>query len=313
MIPDSPSIRYAGRPVGGSGCQRQQPCSRWLLELPVVPGHQVIGRVAATGPGTTLLSPGQRVGVGWIYSSAGGPNENLSASFQATGRDVNGGYAEYMTVPEKYAFPIPDVFSDIEAAPLLCAGAVGYRSLRLTNLGEGQTLALTGFGGSGHLVLQLARHLFPTSPVFVFCRDSAARELALRLGATWAGESGERPPSPPDAIIDTTPAWKPVVDALACLAPGGRLVINAIRKEDADKTELLRINYQDHLWMEKEIRTVANVTGADIREFLSVAAAIPIRPVVETFPLEDANLALVKLRNEPVRGAKVLVIGPPRL
>lgn len=159
-------------------------------------------------------------------------------------------------------------------------------------------------------MLQLARHLFPMSPVFVFCRDPAARELAIRLGAAWAGESGELPPCPPDAIIDTTPAWKPVVEALACLAPGGRLVINAIRKEDADKAELLRIRYQDHLWMEKEIRTVANVTGADIREFLSVAAAIPIRPVVETFPLEDANLALVKLRNEPVRGAKVLVISP---
>jgi propanol-preferring alcohol dehydrogenase len=276
--------------------------------LPVVPGHEVIGRIDRCGSGASRFTPGARVGVGWIHSSSGTPDENLSPAFTATGRDRNGGYAEYLTVPEDYACPVPDVFSDAEAAPLLCAGSVGYRSLKLTNLSNGEALGLTGFGGSAHIVLQLARHLYPDSPVYVFARDPEARAFALDLGAAWAGETEARAPQPLQAIIDTTPAWKPVVEALANLRPGGRLVINAIRKEDADQDYLLRLRYHEHLWMEKEIKSVANVTHHDIDEFLPVAARIPIRPAVETYRLEEANRALRELKTGPVRGAKVLLM-----
>lgn len=278
-------------------------------KLPVVPGHQVVGFVEALGSGVSRHQLGDRVGVGWIYSSSGGIDENLTPEFVATGRDADGGYAEYMTVPEGYAYPIPEVFTDVQAAPLLCAGAVGYRALKLTGLEDGQPLGLTGFGGSAHLVLQLARHRFPRSNVFVFARDPEVRRFALKLGACWAGDTAERAPEPLQAIIDTTPVWKPVIEALASLRPGGRLVINTIRKEEHDRQELLRLNYSEHLWMEREIKTVANVTQHDLREFLPLAAEVPLRPEVQTYRLEDANEALVDLKRGPVRGAKVLRIG----
>ncbi len=276
--------------------------------LPVVPGHEIVGRVERRGPRAARHALGDRVGVGWIHSSTGRRDENLSPAFRATGRDVNGGYAEYVTVPEKYAYPIPEVFSDVEAAPLLCAGAVGYRALRLTGLADGERLGLTGFGGSAHLVLQVARHRFPRSDIYVFARDAVEREFARSLGAVWAGDTAERSPEKLHAIIDTTPVWKPVVEALANLLPGGRLVINAIRKEDADQAELLRLSYDEHLWMERLVRTVANVTHYDLREFLPLAAEIPLKPEVTTYPLEQANQALLELKRGRVKGAKVLVI-----
>ena len=276
--------------------------------LPVILGHEVVGRVDAIGPGATRFKSGDRVGVGWIHASSGEPDENLSPAFEATGRDANGGYAEFMTVPERYAYPIPKTLSDVEAAPLLCAGAVGYRSLKLANPVDGEPLGLTGFGGSAHLVLQLIRHLYPNSAVHVFARDPGARDFALRLGAVWAGDTADAAPELLHAIIDTTPAWRPVVEGLANLRPGGRLVINAIRKEDRDKDYLLNLRYHDHLWLEKEIKSVANVTPGDITEFLRLAGAIPIRPKVELYRLEDANRALCALKHEPVRGAKVLVM-----
>jgi len=276
--------------------------------LPVVPGHEVVGRVDKLGAGAVGFSIGERVGVGWIHSSSGAADENLSPRFSATGRDVNGGYAEYMTVPQTYAYPIPEVFSDAEAAPLLCAGGVGYRSLGLAGIEDGQALGLTGFGGSAHLVLQLALHLYPTSEVYVFARDPEARAFALELGAVWAGDTAQRSPVSLHAVIDTTPAWKPVVEALANLRPGGRLVINAIRKEEGDKDYLLRLSYRDHLWLEKEIKSVANVTHRDIAEFLPIAAEIPLRPQVQTYSLREANRALLELKRGPVRGAKVLLI-----
>lgn len=277
-------------------------------QFPVVPGHEVIGRVERLGAEVSQLQVGDRVGVGWIHSSTGADDENLSVDFRATGRDVNGGYAEYLTVGEQYAYRIPDVFTDAEAAPLLCAGAVGYRALKLTQLQNGQSLGLTGFGGSAHIVIQLARHLYPDSRVSVFARDESARRFALELGATWVGDTTDRSPENLDAIIDTTPVWKPVVEALRNLAPAGRLVINAIRKEDTDKQSLLDLSYHDHLWMEREIKTVANVTHFDIAEFLKIAAEIPIRPTVEPYRLEDANRALLELKHGPIQGAKVLVI-----
>lgn len=276
--------------------------------LPVIPGHEIIGRVAETGRGSRRYQPGQRVGVGWIHSSTGAQDENLSDDFRATGRDVDGGYAEFVVVPERYAYPIPDEFSDAEAAPLLCAGAVGYRSLRLAGIRDGQTLGLTGFGGSGHLVLQLANHLYPNGQVFVFARSERERRFALELGADWAGDTSDAPPAAPHAIIDTTPAWKPVLAALACLRPGGRLVINAIRKEAGDRDVMASIRYEDHLWMEKEIKSVANVTHRDLEEFLPIAAAIPLRVEVQQYELEQANEALLDLRSGHLRGAKVLKI-----
>lgn len=277
--------------------------------LPVVPGHQVIGRVAGAGPGVGKLAVGDRVGVGWIHASSGAPDENLSPAFRATGRDVDGGYAELMTVGEDYAYPIPDVFTDVEAAPLLCAGAIGYRALMLTGLQDGELLGLTGFGGSAHLVLQLARHLYPRSGIHVFARDAAARRFAAELGADWTGATTDRAPERLHAIIDTTPAWTPVVEALANLRPGGRLVINAIRKEDGDRNVLGGLSYAEHLWMEREIKSVANITQHDIRTFLPLAAAAGIRPEVEVYPLEEANRALVDLKRRSVKGAKVLRVG----
>lgn len=280
-------------------------------KLPIVPGHEVVGRVVALGSGCRRFSVGQRVGVGWIHSSTGAADENLSVSFRATGRDVNGGYAEFMTVPESYACPIPDVFSDAEAAPLLCAGSVGYRALRLAGIGDRQVLGLTGFGGSGHLVLQLARHLFPNGKVYVFARSSREREFALELGADWSGDTDEVPPEPPHAIIDTTPVWRPVLAALACLRPGGRLVINAIRKESDDQEILATLSYTKHLWMEKEVKSVANVTHRDIEEFLQIAAEIPVQVATQAYSLEEANLALRDLRGGDLRGAKILRISEP--
>ena len=276
--------------------------------LPVVPGHEVVGRVAGAGEGATRFEEGDRVGVGWIHSSDGSRLENLSEAFSATGRDVNGGYAEYMTVGEDYAYPIPASFSDVEAAPLLCAGGVGYRALSLTGIANGQPLGLTGFGGSGHLVLQLSKHLYPDSPVFVFARSPKEQAFALELGADWAGDTEDRPPDEPRAIIDTTPAWKPVLAALERLAPGGRLVINAIRKEAGDAALMAGIRYEDHLWHEKEIKTVANVTHYDIAAFLPTAAEAGLHVETETYRLEDANRALVDLKRGDIRGAKVLTI-----
>lgn len=283
-------------------------------KLPVVPGHQVVGIVEETGCDVGNLKAGDRVGVAWIYSACGkcsfclAGEENLCAEFRATGRDANGGYAEYMTIHERYAYPMPDVFSDVEAAPLLCAGAIGYRSLRLTGLENGQRLGLTGFGASGHLVLKMARYKFPDSDVFVFARSPGEREFALELGAVWAGDTEDNPPEKLRSIIDTTPVWKPVIEALGGLEPGGRLVINAIRKEEVDKDYLLRLDHPTHLWLEKEIKSVANITGSDVREFLELAARIPIKPETEQFPLADANRALLELKERKIRGAKVLVI-----
>ena len=282
--------------------------------FPMVLGHQVVGRVVEKGSQVQQLQLGDRVGVPWLYSSCGHceyclrGEENLCPEFKATGRDAFGGYAEYMVVQEGFAHPIPDVLSDIHAAPLLCAGAIGYRSLQLTGLKNGRVLGLTGFGGSGHLVLQMVRHRYPDSPVFVFARSGRQQELARELGAAWAGTSDQKPPEQLDAVIDTTPAWKPVIDALGVLRPGGRLVINAIRKERRDQDQLLGLEYSRHLWMEKEIKSAANVCRSDVREFLELAAEIDIRPRVECYPLVEANRALHDLKKGDVRGAKVLTM-----
>lgn len=281
--------------------------------LPVIPGHEVIGRVVARGKAVRNVWLGQRIGVAWIYSACGRcdycrtGHENLCAQFQATGRDANGGYAEFMTVPARFAHIIPDVIEDISAAPMLCAGAVGYRALALTGLINGQSLGLTGFGASAHLVLQMVRHLFPDTSVHVFARAHAERALAIKLGAVWTGDTADMPPAPLNAMIDTTPAWMPVIAAMKRLAPGGRLVINAIRKEDVDRDALLTLDYSEDLWMEKEIKTVANVTRKDVRRFLAMAAAAGIRPEVTGYALTDANRALADLKAGRGAGARVLL------
>lgn len=283
-------------------------------QFPMVLGHQVVGRVEKTGSRLHKMKTGQRVGVAWIFSSCGqcshclAGNENLCPDFKATGRDAHGGYAEYMTVPEDFAFPVPDVFSDVQAAPLLCAGAIGYRSLRLTNTQDGQNLGLTGFGASAHLVLKLVRFKYPNMRVFVFARSEKERAFARELGAVWTGDTGDQAPQKLDAIIDTTPVWKPVLEALKNLKPGGRLVINAIRKEDVDKEYLQKLDYPEHLWMEKEIKSVANVARRDVSEFLEIAAQIPIFPEVQEYSLEEANQAIYELKTAKIRGAKVLSI-----
>lgn len=282
--------------------------------LPVIPGHQVVGWVEALGEGTRILKRGDRVGIAWIYSSCGtctscrSGNENLCPDFRATGRDAHGGYAEMMVIGEDYAFPIPEVFSEVEAAPLLCAGAIGYRSLRLTGLEDGQTLGLTGFGASAHLVLKMVKHRYPNTEVFVFARSEKERRFARELGASWAGDTAEESPTKLNSIIDTTPVWKPIVEALRNLAPGGRLVINAIRKEELDKDYLAQLDYPTHLWMEKEIKSVANVARNDVSEFLELAGEISIKPEVQEYALEQANQALLELKARKIRGAKVLRI-----
>ncbi len=282
--------------------------------FPVVLGHQVVGRVEKNGPGAGRFKIGERVGVAWIFSACGKcqfcreGNENVCPEFRATGRDANGGYAEYMVAPEDFAYPIPAIFSDAEAAPLLCAGAIGYRSLRLTHLKGGQRLGLTGFGASGHLVLLMVRQKYPKSKVFVFARSEKEQEFARDLGAAWAGDTEDTAPEKLDAIIDTTPVWKPVVEALRNLKPGGRLVINAIRKEEIDKAELLKLDYPEHLWLEKEIKSVANVERRDVAEFLKLAARIPIKPEYQEYPLQESNRALLELKERKIRGAKVLRI-----
>lgn len=281
---------------------------------PVIPGHQVIGTIETCGASVSRLKAGDRVGVAWIFSACGKCEycraglENLCPLFRATGRDYNGGYAQYMVVDERFAYSIPPVFSDAEAAPLLCAGAIGYRSLKLAAMRDGESLALTGFGASGHLVLKMARHLYPGSEIYVFARSEEEQAFARRLGASWAGNFPESPPQKANAIIDTTPVWTPVLDSLLNLKPGGRLVINAIRKESGDAATLATIRYQDHLWMEKEIKSVANITRADVEEFLALAASIPIKPEVELYPFEDANKALIDLKHKHVNGAKVLEV-----
>ncbi len=276
--------------------------------LPVVLGHQVVG-VVEEGE-----NKGQRVGVAWIASACGkcqhclAGNENLCSEFKATGRDVDGGYAQYMKVRAEFAHPIPEAFTDSEAAPLLCAGAIGYRSLRLSSIQDGQNLGLMGFGGSNHLVLKIARKKFPNTKVFVFSRNPEEREFALSLGAAWAGAIDQSPPTALDAVVDTTPVWGPVNEALKVLSPGGRLVVNAIRKEESDKEVLLKLDYPSQLWMEKEIKSVANVTRQDVREFLQLAAEANIRPEFQEYDWTDANPALLEMKQGRIRGAKVLVV-----
>jgi propanol-preferring alcohol dehydrogenase len=282
-------------------------------KLPVIPGHQPVGIVEVLGEGATKFKIGDRVGAAWIYSSCGKcqfclrGEENLCPQFKATGCDADGGYAEYMVISEDFAYKIPQSFTDLSrAAPLMCSGVVGYRSLKLSGMADGKTLGLYGFGGAHHLVIQMVNFKFPHSKKFVLSRNPVERELAKKLGADWTGEIEDDTPEKLDCAIDTTPVWKTMVKALENLERGGRLVVNLIRKEEIDKEFLLKLDYAEHLWWEKEIKSVANVTRKDAEEFLPLAAQAQITPEVQEFKLEDANKALVELRSGKIRGSKVL-------
>ena len=283
-------------------------------EFPMTPGHQAVGVVTGLGPGVSNHKIGDRVGIAWINSACGicehckHGSENLCDQFRATGRDAHGGYAEFMTIHENFAYPIPDFYKDEEAAPLLCAGAVGYRSLKLTNIYDGAKLGLTGFGASAHLILKLVKYLYPNTDIYVFARKEEERQFAMDLGAAWSGDTADASPDKLDAIIDTTPAWKPVVEAMLNLKKGGRLVINAIRKEEQDKAYLQELSYKDHLWLEKEIKSVANVTPEDVKDFLELAAKAEIVPHIKKYRLEEANEALSDIKFKRIKGAKVLMI-----
>ena len=287
---------------------------RLAARLPVIPGHQIVGHIDALGPAAGRFQRGDCVGIAWIYSADGtcefcrAGNENLCPQFRGTGCDTDGGYAEYVVAPQDSVYLIPKPFTDVQAAPLLCAGVIGYRALRLTNLRDGQALGLFGFGASAHIAIQVVKRKFPHARVFVFTRPGQMehQEMAKRLGADWTGTTGDDPPAQLHAAIDFTPTWGPIVEAMRVLAPGGRLVVNAIRKEDRDKDALLHLDYATHLWREKEIKSTANVTRQDAREFLPLAAEIPIRPQVQEFPLEQANEALLLVKEGKTQGAAVL-------
>ncbi len=277
-------------------------------KLPIILGHEIVGRVAKTGTGAGKYKIGERVGIAWIHSTCGGcefcksGRENLCTEFQGTGCDANGGYAEYTAVNEKFAYPIPERFNDVQAAPLLCAGAIGYRDLKLTGVKQGQTLGLFGFGASAHIVLQMAKHR--GIETYVFTRGKEHRHLARELGAVWTGTAQDEPPSKIDCAIDFTPIGETVPEALRVLKKGGRLIIAVIRK----RTPIPAIDYAGLFWDEKEIKSVANITRRDAEEFLLLATKIPIVPEIQEFKLEAANEALILLKQGKIQGAAVLRI-----
>ena len=279
-------------------------------KLPIVLGHQVVGRVADRGKAVTKFNVEDRVGITWLYSACGEcnfcqrGNENLCGEAEWTGKDVDGGYAEYMVISEDFAYPLPKSFSDSEAAPLLCAGVIGYRTLRLAEVTDGEIIGLFGFGACAHIVIQIIKYKFPNSPVFVFTKTAEHAKLAESLGAAWTGRSGDQPPAKLNKAMDFTPVGECIRDALAVLDRGGRLVINAIRKE----TPVPPLDYARYLWLEREIKSVANVTRADAEEFLPLAAQIPIVPTIEEFPLAQANEVLIKLKHSKLRAAAVLKV-----
>jgi len=278
--------------------------------FPMILGHEIVGRVDSLGKGATRFKLGDRVGIAWINWACGECSfclkgeENLCDKAKWTGKDVDGGYAQYTVVPEDFAYPIPERFTDMQAAPLLCAGVVGYRALRLTGMEDGKVLGLYGFGASAHIIIQAAKYKYPNSRVFVFTRPGQKehQDLARKLGADWVGATGDTPPEKLDCAIDFTPVGVPVREALKNLEKGGRVVINAIRKT----TTIPELDYAEHLWYEKELKSVANVTRRDAEEFLPLAAEIPIVPEVQEFGLEEVNEALILLKRGEIQGAAVL-------
>jgi propanol-preferring alcohol dehydrogenase len=277
-----------------------------LPKLPVVPGHQIVGIVDATGSGVRTLKEGDRVGIPWLHATdqtcdyCGRGLENLCEKTQFTGYHVDGGYAEYAIVSEEYAYPIPQTFSDENAAPLLCAGIIGYRSYRVSGIRSGERLGLYGFGASAHLVLQLAR--YKGCEVYVFTRAHPHRDFATKLGAVWVGTAEDTPPHSLNASIIFAPAGALVPHALRVLRKGGTLALAGITM-----SPIPQIDYS-LLYHERTIRSVANSTRQDCREFLELAGEVPLQTEIQIFPLEQANHALQALKRSQLRGAGVLKI-----
>ncbi len=274
---------------------------------PLIPGHQVVGRVDRVGADVADLRVGDAVGVTWLYSSCGQcdycrrEQENLCDSARFTGYDADGGYAESMVVSEAYAHRLPGELGTLQSAPLLCAGVIGYRSLRLSGIDRGQRLGLFGFGASAHVTIQVARHW--GCEVFAFTRSEEHRRHARSLGAVWAGGIEDSPPAPMDAIITFAPSGAVIPSALRALRKGGTLAINAVHM-----SAIPELQYE-WLYHERVIRSVANCTRRDARELLKLAAEIPIHSDVEVFPLKEANAALQRLKRSEIRGAAVFAIG----
>ncbi len=270
----------------------------------VIPGHQVVGRIIRPGADAKTYTAGTRVGVPWLHRTCGTcefctrARENLCPNATFTGWTVNGGYAEFIVAPEKFVYPIPEGFSDLAAAPLLCAGIIGFRSLRLAELEAGDTLGIYGFGAAGHVCIQVAQHL--GIRVLVCTREEKHRKLAAELGAEWVGGAYDDPPTPLNAAIIFAPAGELVPAALKNLKRGGTLVLGGIHMSDIPSFPY------DVLYWERRIRTVANNTRQDGIDFLRIAAKIPIHTQVQTFDLEQANEALEALKNDGIRGAGVL-------
>lgn len=274
--------------------------------LPIVPGHQVVGTVERAGPDARRFAPGARVGIAWLRSTCGrcawcaSGRENLCGASRYTGYHDDGGYAEYAVVDEAFAYALPDGIGDLEAAPLLCAGIIGYRALALAEVPSGGTLALFGFGSSAHVVLQLARHR--GHRVFVSTRGESHRRLALELGAEWAGGTLDAPPEPVDSAIVFAPAGEIVPVAMRSLAKGGTCALAGIHM-----TPVPALEYESCLFHEKKLRSIEANTRADGEGLLSEAAEAGIRPRVTTFALEDAGEALVRLKTDAIDGSAVLV------
>ncbi|MDE3170242.1 MAG: zinc-dependent alcohol dehydrogenase family protein [Acidobacteriota bacterium] len=271
---------------------------------PVIPGHQIVGIVEKLGEGAERFRPGARVGIAWLHSTDGtceycrAGNENLCDHPALTGWTVDGGYAEYALGQEDYVYPLPENFADEHAAPLLCAGIIGFRCLRLSGVKRGARLAFYGFGAAAHVAIQVARHW--GVEVYACTRGKKHQQLALELGAVWAGEATERPPKPLDAAIVFAPAGELVPPALKALKKGGALVLGGIHMSPIPSFDY------DLLYQERIIRSVANNTRQDGEDFLRVAAEIPIRSRVTVYPLRDANRALHDLKSDRVNGAAVL-------
>lgn len=278
-----------------------------MRRTPVIPGHQVVGTVEARGDAAHRFAEGDRVGVAWLHQACGecpfcvqGRNrENLCENAQFTGWSVDGGYAEYISVPQDFAYQVPSAFHDIQAAPMLCAGIIGYRALRLSGVQAGQRLGLFGFGASAHLAIQIARHR--GCEVFVFTRSEANRELARHLGAEWVGGSKDRPPATMHGSIIFAPAGSLVLDALETLEKGGTVALASIHMSAVPP-----MDYRRHLYDEKVLRSVANATRCDGEEFLTVAAEIPVEVSTRQYGLDDANEGLRALKHGEIQGAAVL-------
>lgn len=276
-------------------------------KLPVVPGHQIVGIVADVGSGVKNLKKGERVGITWINSTCGrcefcrSGMENLCNDMRFTGYDTDGGYAEYALVSQDFAYNIPDKFDDVHAAPLLCAGIIGYRSLKLSGLKPGGTLAIFGFGSSAHIIAQIAKYW--GCKILAFTRGTDHQDMAKRLGATWAGEANDNTPEKADSVIIFAPAGELVINALASLKKGGKAAI-----ADIYMTPIPEIDYNKHLYHERSITSVTNYTRDDAKEFLELASSIPIKTKVQTFRLEDANKALIELKQGRIHGSAVLKI-----